>query len=72
LDNRASTELKLSVKTVFQVVEKLERTPLPEDEARNPCMFVSVGARPQADMAAESDKSSSATVVRVAQDTQAQ
>jgi hypothetical protein len=34
-------------------------------------MFVSVGPRPQAKMAAESGKSSSATVVRVAQDTQA-
>jgi hypothetical protein len=34
-------------------------------------MFVSVGSRPQAEMTAESDKSSSATGVRVAQDTQA-
>jgi hypothetical protein len=35
-------------------------------------MFVSVGAQPQAEMAAESDRSLSATVIRVAQDTQAQ
>jgi hypothetical protein len=34
-------------------------------------MFVSVGPRPQVKMAAESDKSTSATVVGVAQDTQA-
>jgi hypothetical protein len=51
-------------------LQKTGTNNIAEDKERNTRMFVSVGPRPQAGMVAESFKSSSATVVRVAQNTQ--